>query len=207
MRPDAERHPIVRRKPDDPGYRSCGAKKRNGERCTRPCGWGTDHPGFGQCKFHGGANVVGDRIAAREELERVNTVLRLSGLKRMAPADALMEELSRAAGAVAYFDAEVAKIRLVDEIVEDGEERLLSPVALGLIDLWNEQRRMFVQTAALAARAGIEERAIRLQEEQAQAVVAALMAVLNTLDLTPDQISRAKVEMAAQLRALPAVAS
>lgn len=205
MKPDAERHPIVR-KGDGPGYRSCGARKRNGERCTRPCGYGTDHKGFGQCKYHGGATVVGDRIAAKEELVRVNTQLRLSGLKRMAPADALMEELSRAAGAVAYFDAEVARIRLSDQVVdaEAGDYQILSPIAIGLIDLWNEQRRMYVQTAALAARAGIEERAIRIQEETAQVLVQALMAVLNGLELSPEQIAQGKVLMAAQLRALPA---
>lgn len=135
----------------------------------------------------------------------MNTQLRLSGLRKMAPADALMEELSRAAGAVAYFDELVARIRMADEVVdaEGGEYQILSPVAIGLIELWNEQRKMYVQTAALAARAGIEERAIRIQEETAQVLVAALMAVLNGLDLTPEQIAQGRVLMATQLRALP----
>ena len=37
----------------------CGARKRQprypGETCARPAGWGTEHPGFGRCKLHGGA--------------------------------------------------------------------------------------------------------------------------------------------------------
>lgn len=192
QRPDEERHPIVKRTDDAPGFRSCGAKKRSGKLCTQPAGFGTDHPGTGQCRYHGGATVVGNRIAAREEVEQVSKVLRLSGLRRMNPADALMEELSRAAGAVAYFDERVAQADLT------------SPMDILLVEMWNEQRKMYLQTAALAARAGIDERAIRIQEQSAQALVAALLAVLAKMDLAPEQIAVAKVEMATQLRALSA---
>lgn len=140
---------------------------------------------------------MGDRIAAREEVEQVSQILRLSGLKHINPQDALMEELARCAGAVAYFDEIVAKL---------SPEQLMSPLAQIQLDLWNEQRSMYQRTAALAARAGIEERAIKIQEAQAQAMVAALMAVLAKMDLTPEQVATARVEMATQLRAL-AVAS
>lgn len=37
---------------------TCGARKRsNGEPCQLPAGWGTDHPGEGRCKLHGGAST------------------------------------------------------------------------------------------------------------------------------------------------------
>lgn len=38
----------------------CGGLKRDGSgnTCTRPAGWGTDHPGVGKCKLHGGAALV-----------------------------------------------------------------------------------------------------------------------------------------------------
>lgn len=42
--------------PDAP--RSCGAKTRGGGACQKPLGWGTDHPGQGRCKLHGGATPV-----------------------------------------------------------------------------------------------------------------------------------------------------
>lgn len=37
----------------------CGARARTagGRPCQRPAGWGTDHPGSGRCKFHGGAST------------------------------------------------------------------------------------------------------------------------------------------------------
>lgn len=35
---------------------TCGAKgKQSGQPCKRPAGWGTDHPGSGKCKLHGGS--------------------------------------------------------------------------------------------------------------------------------------------------------
>ena len=37
----------------------CGAKKRKSGTCRQPAGWGTDHPGEGRCKLHGGASVRG----------------------------------------------------------------------------------------------------------------------------------------------------
>lgn len=40
------------------GY--CGAKLRKKDRtCRHPAGWGTDHPGVGRCRLHGGASLCG----------------------------------------------------------------------------------------------------------------------------------------------------
>ena len=41
----------------------CNARTRNGSgseggRCRHEAGWGTDHPGVGRCKLHGGASPV-----------------------------------------------------------------------------------------------------------------------------------------------------
>src|SRR5690554_3423726 len=38
-------------------YPTCGAKTRAGTTCKKPAGWGTDHPGVGKCKLHGGAST------------------------------------------------------------------------------------------------------------------------------------------------------
>jgi hypothetical protein len=42
--------------------RYCNARTRNGGRdqqlCRHEAGWGTDHPGIGRCKLHGGATPV-----------------------------------------------------------------------------------------------------------------------------------------------------
>lgn len=37
---------------------TCGAKNRAGNPCKQPAGWGTDHPGQGKCKLHGGKSLI-----------------------------------------------------------------------------------------------------------------------------------------------------
>lgn len=37
--------------------RVCGGTTKQGTACQRPAGWGTNHPGEGHCKLHGGASV------------------------------------------------------------------------------------------------------------------------------------------------------
>lgn len=37
-------------------YPVCGARNRQGDLCRNQAGKGTDHLGFGRCKFHGGVN-------------------------------------------------------------------------------------------------------------------------------------------------------
>lgn len=45
---------------------TCGAtSKRSGRPCGRPAGWGTNHPGEGKCKLHGG---VGQKPSTRYQL-------------------------------------------------------------------------------------------------------------------------------------------
>ena len=36
--------------------KKCGAKTRTGTKCQYPAGHGTDHPGTGKCRLHGGAS-------------------------------------------------------------------------------------------------------------------------------------------------------
>lgn len=41
----------------------CEAKTRGGTECARPAGWGTSHPGFGNCKLHSGSTPNGEKHA------------------------------------------------------------------------------------------------------------------------------------------------
>lgn len=178
----------------------CGAKKTNGEgTCTQLAGHGTDHPGYGRCTNHGGSTEAGKISAAKHAIqERINTRRMADGKKvEVAPGVVMMEEISRSAGAVAYFD----------EIVNQ-----IPPKEIGdiknqtLVNMWNEQRRLLIQASSITVRAGLAERAVRIQEEQSTAVVQALMAVLRAseLGLSLEQQSTARVLMARQLRALAA---
>jgi hypothetical protein len=56
---------------------TCGAKKRgeSGGQCARPAGWGTDHPGTGRCKLHGGATPVGHGMRSTVHTTRLSDLI------------------------------------------------------------------------------------------------------------------------------------
>jgi hypothetical protein len=41
----------------------CGANRKSGGTCGQAAGWGTDHPGVGTCKLHGGSTPTGRKHA------------------------------------------------------------------------------------------------------------------------------------------------
>lgn len=52
---------------------TCGARRnKTGALCKRPAGWGTDHPGEGKCKLHGG---VGQKPSTRYQLANASPTL------------------------------------------------------------------------------------------------------------------------------------
>lgn len=58
----------------------CGGKRRGegtGMLCTRPAGWGTDHPGSGRCKLHGGKTPSHERAGQRARAEQAVATLGL----------------------------------------------------------------------------------------------------------------------------------
>lgn len=49
-----------------PALATCGAEGRTGAPCKKPAGMGTDHLGFGYCKFHTGSTPGGVKAAEKE---------------------------------------------------------------------------------------------------------------------------------------------
>ena len=87
MDSDTNDHP-----PKDPDE-YCNARKTDGSGyCQQPAGMGTDHLGYGRCKFHGGDSPSGDK-AVLDELEDAATDaatalrLRLKQAREKAEAD------------------------------------------------------------------------------------------------------------------------
>lgn len=179
-------------------YKICGADKKDHTPCKLPAGYGTDHPGFGHCRFHYGNTYSGKVAAAKVELAEVADRVGMTNARAGVTAEQIvMEELSRSAGAVAYFDAMVAQIE---------PDMLDSPQASTLMAHWNTQRGMLANLSMAMIKAGLEERAVRVAEGQATALVAAVMAVLTDegLGLAPEQVQAGRRLMADRLRALGA---
>ena len=70
------------------------------------------------------------------------------------------------------------------------------------LKLYQQERAHLVKVCESAIRAGIEERRVRLAEEQGQLVAHAIRAILTDLGLTPEQQARVSEIVPRHLRAL-----
>lgn len=95
----------------------CGAKNRQGAPCGRGAGWGTDHPGFGRCKNHGGSSPSGEMhgglIAARQQAAIFGIPIPVE------PHDAILSCIAYANGEILFYDEQIAKLELDDITVAE----------------------------------------------------------------------------------------
>ncbi len=166
----------------------CNCKKRDGSdgRCQQRAGYGTDHPGFGACVYHGGDSPSLRRHAAKVEARMLAQEL------DMEPDVALAWMVRAAAGVVAFLQERISQ--------EDTE-----PEALMWVGLYGEERDRLAKAAKLMLDAGVAERQVKLAEEQGAIVAQLLRSVLADLQLTPQQKLEAPKIVRKHLLALPAV--
>lgn len=177
----------------------CGAKKRQGEgTCQRPAGWGTDHPGTGRCKLHGGSTPDHRTAALREQADRALKTA-LADLDAP-PIEDPLTELARITGqVVAWKDAIAARVNALTSLrySTDGGEQLRVEVALFERALDRCERFL-----ASMARLNIDERLTRISEQQAALITRAVTAALQDLGLSPDLQQEARRGVARHLRAV-----
>lgn len=165
----------------------CGAKKRDargGGACRLPAGHGTDHPGYGLCRIHGGNTPSGKKAAAKAkqtaELERASAML---GLDRKVDAlTALSEELWRTAGAVDWLRSRVREI---------DPDAIQTPAAQALIALYGSERDRLTKVAKTAIDVGLDMATVQLAQRQGELVARVIRLILKELRLTPEQYERA----------------
>jgi hypothetical protein len=169
--------------------RHCGAKKKQGKgACHRPPGWGTDHPGQGRCKLHGGGTRSHRQKAARE---RAAAAVATYGLPReIEPQDALLEEVHRAAGHVAWLQKVISALQK-DELIAgvartvqlpDETTRLEYSAGLSVwVRLYHSERDRLVRVAKAALDAGVAERQVKITEIQARLLADVVTAIVTDL--------------------------
>lgn len=190
--------------PNPPGHDCCAGnychkKKRDGSggHCHRPAGWGTDHVGYGSCKLHGGS-TESHKAAARQEEAR--QAVATYGLPRtIDPAAALLEEVHRTAGHVAWLAAKVAdtpEAELVWGVTEEvekgagefvGTDTTRKAVPNVWLDLYRQERKHLVDVSAAAIRAGVDAAIVRVTEQQGALLAGAIAQILERLELSPAQ--------------------
>lgn len=168
----------------------CGSKrKRIDAPCTRPAGWGTDHPGYGACKMHGGSTRNGRKHA----LSLMSTAMMRADVVEVdiTPMEGLLYPIRRAAATAAHHRQQMATCDpLADPVPWEfwarEEER-----ALGNLARWSK----------MALDAGVAERLVRMAERAGTRIAASFEFAIEPLDLPAGQRAQL-VERFAQRLAL-----
>lgn len=190
-------------KPD--GHGRCGGTNRAGEPCGHPAGWGTDHPGIGRCKNHGGSTPSHRLAAAKEQARRTaDEALRLLGREGVRPVVNPLEALAELAGEIVatkdIFRERVAELRAEAWRYSDdkGGEQLRAEIAM-----YERALDRSARVLADIARLKIDERLMAITEQQGQTLAAVITVVLERLDLG-EQAERVRDLVAVELERVAA---
>jgi hypothetical protein len=193
----------------------CGAKKRGGGECAAPA-----MRGQRRCARHGGKSpqaiaAAKKRVAEQEARDTMEKAIVTLGLPQdIDPAKALLDEISRTYGTVLWLQERVRKLE-PDELTWGITERQMGLGKDGPIDVTTEkaefnawyqlylgERKHLVAVTTAALKAGIEERRVRLAEQQGDLVAQAIRSILDALNLTPSQWELVPTVVPAALRSL-----
>jgi hypothetical protein len=167
----------------------CGAKKKNGERCRAFAGQGTDHPGFGTCKYHGGATPSAGKHAIK--LQAKAEMIRLGGPVDVQPTEALLALLRASAGHVSWL------LQEIQELTDLGTEQ-----AKVLLSMYDSERDRAARTAEACVRAGVAEKHLQLEQARIALLVDQVRGAAKEAGLSSKQtqaLGAAMRKMAAEI--------
>lgn len=159
---------------------TCGATNRQGKPCGKPAGWGTPST-TGRCKLHGGNTPNGKKHAQTLEAQ---TAVATYGLPReIDPHSALLEELHRTAGHVAWLGMKVRELEERDTYgpVGGGEWSTPEQKPHVYIVMYQGERKHFAQIAKTCVDVGIEERRVLVAEQQGLLMAQVVEKILTDL--------------------------
>lgn len=199
---------------DETGRPICGARLTSKAKKDKPCG-ASPRKGATRCFRHGGNSPRAKAAAKRRNAETAAREI-LGTIDPTAPREHPVETLLN------LIQAKAAEVQWLRALVkEQTEEELVWGVTQkrsgfgpeGIIDettekadinIWwkllREAENQLAQWTAAAARAGVEERAVTLAEEQAMQLVTAINRILAQLQLTSDQQRMTSTVIPAVLR-------
>jgi hypothetical protein len=195
----------------------CGAKNKKAE----PCGL-SPVPGATRCGRHGGKApqvkaAAERRLAEKDAKEQMVKAVRTLGLPvDVDPGKALLDEIHWTAGHVAWLREKVQELE-ADDLVWGKTQHDDGVGPQGVVDvttekaapsvwyeLYMKEREHLAKVCALALRAGIEERKVKLAESQGALVADVIRRILAALGLTPEQQALVPQIVPEQLRLLAA---
>lgn len=193
--------------------RYCGKRKKQDNpdgtiTCRRPAGWGTDHPGWGACKLHGGNTPNGKTHSQTQMAAAASATYGLP--IEISPVDALLQEVWRTQGHVSWLAQVVATIDqdglvwgLAEDVVGGKNHGKTFKAAPNIwLALYQKERTHLANVTRDAIKAGIEQSRLDLETQRAQAISTAFFATMDALNLTPEQRAKALELFPAQLEAI-----
>lgn len=190
--------------------------------CRRYAGWGTEHPGFGYCADHEKDSPEHKKAAGWEAAREAAAWY--GDIEEITPEDALLLEIRRCAGIVRWMEIQIGKFGLdssnLDPEVMGGSPDLRAPMLVEIQDrgsaptnlhewlrVYREERIHLVRVAKMTLDAGIEERKVKLAEQQGEMMVKVIRAVLDQMGLTDAQRELIPTVVPAVIRQLVPAAS
>jgi hypothetical protein len=170
--------------------RQCKAQAHStGERCRR-----APIAGAEVCRVHGGASPQVKAAAARRlEHAAAEQAVRTYGLPvDIDPSEALLEEVRRTAGHVAWLNTLIGEgdqNGLTQWVHEDGGGAHKRESVW--VVLYHKERAQLVNVCKAAIAAGIAEREVRIAERQGELVAELVRVAVDAAGLTPAQRERA----------------
>ncbi|HKV43853.1 MAG TPA: hypothetical protein VJT32_04150 [bacterium] len=133
----------------------CGAVKKDGTMCTQRAGFGTTHPGTGNCRWHGGALKTHRQAAIRQEaIKFMGAPLDIN------PLEAIVWCIRITAGEVQWLSMKIAEADEVDWI-----ENTIAGKQLNVFQRTRaDAQDRLVRYSKEAIQLGLAERAIRMAE-------------------------------------------
>lgn len=147
---------------------TCSAKTRGGGACGRPAGWGTETPGYGRCKLHGG--MVPNQIKHVQTVRAAQAVATYGIKSDLPPTAALLEEAQWSHGHVVWLRDVVQMIdpdALVWGVTEEHEKtasefpgvdvkRMATPNVW--LELYHKERRLHLDLVKTIETLKLEQR-------------------------------------------------
>ncbi len=164
----------------------CEATTRAGGKCGRPAGWGTDHVGRGRCKLHGGSTPAHKKAVAKQDAAEL---VRVYGMPvETTHQEAAEQELWRAQGIVTWLSREVSRLEA---------DAAYGPVGGGQwsdprqephvwINQLGAERDRLARVIRLCHDLGMDERHVRLAEQQGMQIAGILRVLVTELGLALD---------------------
>jgi hypothetical protein len=155
----------------------CGANKRSGGICRAFAGQGTDHPGTGRCKFHGGSTPNGKKNAVAIEAKAAMVTMG-TPLDGLLPHDALLGLLRATAGHVGWVWVQIGELSKAELGTHHGQV---------LMRLYDDERDRLVRIGDACIRAGIAEELVRVEQRQIMVLGTCLSEAATAAGLSEQQ--------------------